>query len=83
MGKGNTESADAVIARDSAVYIADKLSDMNIKQLDSLGVCWVELRSEVGFRRFEQTLDKLKIPRGEMIEPTEENLELILDEIIR
>ena len=82
MGKGNPESADAVIARDSSVFIADKLSEMNIRQLDSLGVCWVELRSDDGFRRFEQTLDQLEIPHGEMIEPTEENLELILDEII-
>lgn len=29
MGKGNPESADVVIARDSAVFIADKLSDLN------------------------------------------------------
>ena len=29
MGKGNPESADAVIARDSKIFIADKLSDTN------------------------------------------------------
>ena len=33
MRRGNPESADAVIARDSRVFIADKLSDMNKKQL--------------------------------------------------
>ncbi len=81
MGKGNPESADAVIARDSKVFVADKLSEMNIRQLDSLEVCWVELRSKNGFRRFEQILDTLNIPHGAMIEPTEENLERILNEI--
>lgn len=81
MGKGNPESADAVIARDSKVFVADKLSEMNIRQLDSLEVCWVELRSKNGFRRFEQILETLNIPHGEMIEPTEENLERILNEI--
>ncbi len=43
MGKGNPESADAVIARDSRIFIADKLSDMNKRQLNSLKVDWVEL----------------------------------------
>ena len=33
MGKGNPESADAVIARDSAIFVADKLSDLNKKQI--------------------------------------------------
>ncbi len=82
MGKGNPESADAVIARDSKVFIADKLSEMNIKQLNSLDVCWVELRSEDGFRRFEQILDYLKIPHGDMLEMTDGNIEAILDEVI-
>lgn len=62
MGKGNPESADAVIARASKVFVADKLSDMNKKQLDSIGVNWVELRSANGFKRFEQVLTKLGIP---------------------
>ena len=50
MGKGNPESADAVIARDSKVFIADKLSITNKKQLDSLGIQWVEMRDPNGFR---------------------------------
>lgn len=50
MGIGNPESADAVIARDSRVFIADKLSITNKKQLDSvLNIEWVELRSKEGF----------------------------------
>ena len=52
MGRGNPESADAVIARSSKVFVADKLSAMNKKQLDSLNVQWVELRSSAGFRRY-------------------------------
>jgi len=62
MGKGNPESADAVIARDSSVFVADKLSDLNKKQLDSLKVKWVELRDKDGFKRFTKILDTYNIP---------------------
>ena len=62
MGKGNPESADAVIARDSKVFVADKLSDLNKIQLDSLKVNWIELRNENGFHRFEKALQNLAIP---------------------
>jgi hypothetical protein len=82
MGKGNPESADAVIARESRVFVADKLSDMNKIQLESLKVCWVELRSENGFQKFAEVLETLKIPHGEMLEVSEENLEKIFDEIM-
>ncbi len=83
MGKGNPESADAVIARDSRVFIADKLSDMNKKQLNSRKVDWVELRSENGFQKFAEVLSILKIAHGEMLEVSEENLEIIFDEIMK
>jgi hypothetical protein len=83
MGKGNPESADAVIARDSRVFVADKLSDMNKRQLNSLKVDWVELRSENGFQKFAQVLDALDITHGEMLEVSEENLELIFNEIMQ
>ncbi len=62
MGKGNPESADAVIARNSKVFVADKLSDLNKTQLDRLGINWVELRSEEGYQRFEKVLQDLNIP---------------------
>jgi hypothetical protein len=62
MGKGNPESADAVIARDSNVFIADKLSDLNKGQLTGLHIEWVELRNDVGFRRFTTVLTNLGIP---------------------
>lgn len=83
MGKGNPESADAVIARDSRVFVADKLSDMNKRQLNSLNVDWIELRSENGFQKFASVLDSLKINHGEMLEVSEENLDLIFAQIFK
>lgn len=62
MGKGNPESADAVIARDSAVFVADKLSDLNKTQLTQLGIHWVELRSQDGYKKFFAILNALGIP---------------------
>lgn len=43
MGSGNPESADAVIARDSDIFIADTLSTQNKNQLNQLGIAWIEL----------------------------------------
>ncbi len=77
MGKGNPESADAVIARDSRVFVADKLSNTNKKQLDGLGVEWVELRDANGFKRFERVLSALEIPH----KPFKGNLKKELDKI--
>jgi len=79
MGKGNPESADAVIARDSKVFVADKLSDQNKTQLDNLNVEWVELRDDNGFRRFEQVLDKLNIPYSTL----SENLDIELKKVLK
>lgn len=62
MGQGNPESADAVIARDTHVFVADKLSDLNKQQLDNRGIQWVELRSENGYRRFYAVLRELGVP---------------------
>jgi hypothetical protein len=81
MGKGNPESADAVIARDSRVFVADKLSETNKKQLDSLGVEWVELRNDKGFQRFERVLNHLKIPHGKLASDIDQKLEIIFREI--
>jgi len=81
MGKGNPESADAVIARDSKVFVADKLSDQNKAQLDELGVEWVELRDEVGYNRFYKVLKNLKIPCKKFKGNLEQKVDEILDEI--
>ncbi len=83
MGRGNPESADAVIARDSKVFVADKLSDTNKKQLNSRKVEWVELRSAGGFRRFETVLEHLKIPHEKLPENIDEKLELVFKEIFK
>jgi len=80
IGKGNPESTDAVIARGSKVFVADKLSDTNKKQLDHVGIEWVELRIGHGFRRFKTVLENLEIPHGEL---DEENLESNLDSILQ
>lgn len=87
MGKGNPEVADAVIARESKVFVADKLSETNIAQLTSLNVGWVELRNENGYRRFKEVLEKFNIPYTDFSEyiseeQLEETLESILDEIL-
>ena len=37
MGKGNPESADAIFARESSIFVADKLSDLNFKGLEVEG----------------------------------------------
>ena len=82
MGKGNPESADAVIARDSSVFVADKLSDTNKKQLDHLKVEWVELRSMGGFLRFKTVLENLEIPHNSsIIDISDERIEMIFSEI--
>lgn len=81
MGRGNPESADAVIARDSKVFVADKLSETNKRQLDSLGVEWVELRSNSRFQRFETVLDNLKIRRGTLPQNVDQKLKTIFKEI--
>ncbi|MEK7562054.1 MAG: CfrBI family restriction endonuclease [Patescibacteria group bacterium] len=81
MGRGNPESADAVIARDSKVFVADKLSDTNKKQLNSRKVEWVELRSSGGFKKFEKVLDHLKIRHDKLSENIDKKLEIVFKEI--
>ena len=80
MGRGNPESADAVIARDSSIFVADKLSDTNKAQLDSLNIKWVELRNKIGFRKFKDILKSLKIPYREL---NKNNLDSQIDKIFK
>lgn len=77
MGKGNPESADVVIARDSKVFVADKLSDTNKNQLDSLGVEWIELRDENGYKKFQRVLGNLNIPYSKTGVYSQQDLEKI------
>jgi hypothetical protein len=78
MGKGNPESADAVFARGSKIFVADKLSDLNKNQLTEHGVLWVELRGATDFKRFERVLQGLNIP----FKPFKGNLTKTLEKIL-
>lgn len=65
MSKDNPESADAVIARDSDIFIADTLSEQNKNQLNQRKIFWLELKNhsvEENILRFKKILDELKIP---------------------
>ena len=65
MGKGNPESADATIARDSDIFIADTLSLQNCNQLKSRGVEYIVLKDNPNsLVQFKQILDKLDIPHS-------------------
>lgn len=81
MGSGNPESADAVIARATNVFVADKLSIQNKNQLEHLGINWIEMRSENGFKRFKLALEKLEIPHKDLSGNFDEKLETIFKEI--
>lgn len=82
MGKGNPESADSTIARDSDIFIADKLSDLNKKQLEQRGVRWIELRSENGYSKFETILKELNIPHNQLQDDVDKRLDQVLNEIL-
>lgn len=71
MGTGNPESADAVVARGSKVFVASTLSQTNKTQLDSRGVLWTQLQEPNGFIRFRETLRALRIPYSELDEGTD------------
>ena len=66
MGQGNPEGADSLYARGANVFVASKLSETNIEQLDNEGVEWVELNKPFGFLRFGDILDRLLIPHKEL-----------------
>lgn len=82
MGKGNPESADAIFARESDVFVADKLSDLNKQQAEMLNVNWVELRGQNSYKRFGTTLDKLNIPHNDFNGNIDDKLSLILAKLI-
>lgn len=63
MGKGNPESADATIARDTDIFVADTLSDQNCNQLKSRGVKYLILKGRTdSIQKFKQILTELDIP---------------------
>jgi hypothetical protein len=82
MGRGNPESADAIFARESNVFVADKLSDLNKREADRLNVKWVELRDDNGYKRFGIVLEQLGIPHTEFNGNLDEQLDEILSELL-
>ncbi len=81
MGKGNPESADAIFARESSVFVADKLSDLNKQQAKKLNCEWIELRSVEGYKRFIEVLHRLNIPYKEFIGDIDKKLDDIFEEM--
>jgi len=81
MGKGNPESADAIFARKSDVFIADTLSQQNKNQAEELNVNWVALRDKDGYKKFGEILNKLDIPHKDYKGNLDVDLPRILEEI--
>jgi hypothetical protein len=83
MGKGNPENADAVIARNSNIFVADTLSQQNKNQCDQLGIYWVALREANGYKRFGLVLEKLGIPYKDYQGNLDNDLPVILDGLLQ
>ncbi|MBS1641704.1 MAG: CfrBI family restriction endonuclease [Bacteroidetes bacterium] len=81
MGSGNPESADAVIARATNIFVADKLSIQNKNQLDNLKICWVEMRADKGFQRFKLVLETFQIPHKDLMQSFEIKLDQVFEEV--
>lgn len=65
MGKGNPESADATIARDSDIFVADTLSQQNKNQLKSRNIKYLVLKNNKNIiSDFKEILIKLEIPHN-------------------
>jgi len=81
MGRGNPESADVIHARDTEVFIGDRLPDLNKTQFNEANVQWVALNDKGGYKRFKTVLDYYKIPHCDDPINVSDKLELILDEM--
>ena len=62
MGKGNPESADGAMARDTQLFIADKLSDQNKSELDKRNIKWIAMADGQILDQFSKHLDHFEIP---------------------
>ena len=82
MGKGNPESADVIIARDTDIFVADTLSQQNKNQCDQLGVIWIALRDKDGYKRFKLALEKLNIPHKNYDGNLDKDIKSILAKIV-
>jgi len=77
MGRGNPESADAVIARDTDIFVADTLSELNKVQLTTRNVLWIALNTPQGYLKFGDILEQLHIPHEKPTEISEQTLDWI------
>ena len=63
MGKGNPESADTTIARDSDIFVADTLSEQNCNQLAEKGIKYLILKNNSDpISEYRQIMNELNIP---------------------
>jgi hypothetical protein len=83
MGRGNPESADVIFARETKVFIADKLSKLNKEQLTNEGVHWIELHSKNGYEKFTDVLRALDIPYRDLQDDIEQRLNVIFNEMFQ
>ncbi len=81
MGQGNPESADAIIARDSNVFVADTLSQQNKNQCDRLGIQWIACRDKDGYKKFKDVLEKYNIPYVDYNGVLENDLDNIIESL--
>ena len=68
MGRGNPESADAIFARNSDIFVADTLSEQNKNQLNANNICWLELKDHTKediINKFRGILSKLNVPTND------------------
>ncbi len=65
MGRGNPESADMTIARDTDIFIANTLSEQSQSQLKERGTEFLTLRDNYRIiQDFTEILDRLNIPHS-------------------
>jgi hypothetical protein len=83
MGQGNPESADAIFARKSNIFVADKLSDLNKQQADNSNIKWVELRTKNGYKKFYNILKELNIPCKRATGNLDTKIDSILNELFK
>lgn len=61
-GKGNPESSDSAFTRQNRVLVGNKISDKMKQLMDDANILWVELRTQDGWKKFEEILNELSVP---------------------
>lgn len=71
LGKGNPESADAALAREAKVFVADTISETMKQELSEKGILWMELRGANDWKQFADILQSLEVPHQPIPEGNE------------